>query len=193
MCASLQPSLHDHKLCPALCIVLDFAPAFGRISCLSCMIVWVFGLVKNGSSLRFDIHSRHCYDFRILSKRGNCRHPIFDRPQDLDVTIGTLGDYPCLCSSWVPGGLGCAPCLRISRLDHVVSGFAPNTCVLPERGRECLVRHPHTSPAMAWGHRLVILFHRQCILPVGTLCCRLVVYFAKMAISNGRSLFIFFL
>ena len=24
--------------------------------------------------------------------KGCCRHPIFDRPQDLDVTIGTLGD-----------------------------------------------------------------------------------------------------
>ena len=31
MCASLQLSLHDHKLCSASCIVLHFAPAFGRI------------------------------------------------------------------------------------------------------------------------------------------------------------------
>ena len=37
----------------------------------------------------------------------------------------------------------------------LVSGFAPKTCVLPWRGRECLVRHPHTPPAVARGHRLV--------------------------------------
>ena len=48
-----------------------------------------------------------------------------------------------------------APCLRIPELDCLVSGFAPNTCVLPWRGRECLVRHPHTPPAVARGHRLV--------------------------------------
>ena len=172
MCASLQLSLHDHKLCPALCIALHFAPAFGRIPCLSCMFVRVFGLVKNGSSLGFDIHSRHCYDFRVLSKRGNCRHPIFDHPQDLDVTIGTLGNYPCLCSFGVPVGLGYVPCLRISELDCLVSGLAPNTCVLPWRGRECLVRHPHTQSAVARGHRLVFSCHRHYLLPVGTFYCR---------------------
>ena len=48
-----------------------------------------------------------------------------------------------------------APCLRTSKLDRFVSGFAPNTCVFPWRGRECLVRHPHTPPAVARGHRLV--------------------------------------
>ena len=42
-----------------------------------------------------------------------------------------------------------APCLRISELNRLVSGFTPNTCVLPWKGRECLVRHPHTSLAMA--------------------------------------------
>ena len=47
------------------------------------------------------------------------------------------------------------PCLRISAFDRLVSGFAPNNCILPWRGRECLVRHPHTPPAMARGHRLV--------------------------------------
>ena len=156
-------------LCALSCIL---PPAFGRIPCLSCMFVWVFGLVKNGSSLGFDIHSRHCYDFRVLSKRGNYRHPILDRPQDLDVTVWTLGDHPCLWSFGAPGGLGYMPCLMISELDRFVSGFAPNTCVLPWRGRECLVRHPNTSPAMAWGHRPVILCHRQCILPVGTKFCQ---------------------
>ena len=64
-----------------------------------------------------------------------------------------------------------APCLRISELDCLVSGFAPNTCVLPWRGKECLVRHPHTPPAVARGHRLAICFHRHILLPVGTICC----------------------
>ena len=120
-----------------------------------CMFVQVFGLVKNGSSLGFDIHSRHCYDFRVLSKRGNCRHPIFDRPQDLDVTAGTLGDYPCLCSFGVPGVLGCARLASGPPNSTVCVWFctkhlcfAPNTCVLPWKGRGCLVRHPHTSPAV---------------------------------------------
>ena len=47
------------------------------------------------------------------------------------------------------------PCLRISELDRLVSGFAPNTCVLPLRGRVGLVDHPHPPPAVARGHRLV--------------------------------------
>ena len=36
-----------------------------------------------------------------------------------------------------------------------MSGFAPNTCVLPLRGRVGLVDHPHPPPAVARGHRLV--------------------------------------
>ncbi|KAF5961527.1 hypothetical protein HYC85_002736, partial [Camellia sinensis] len=48
-----------------------------------------------------------------------------------------------------------APCLRISELDRLVSGFTPNTYVLPWRGREGLVRHPHTLPAVARGHWLL--------------------------------------
>ena len=78
-----------------------------------------------------------------------------------------------------------APCLRISELDCLVSGFAPNTFVLPLRGRECLVRHPHTPPAVAGGHRLVFsaigtfvcrsahfIAGRHRWLPVGTFFCR---------------------
>lgn len=78
-----------------------------------------------------------------------------------------------------------APCLRISELDRLVSGFTPNTCVLPWKGRECLVRHPHTSPAVARGHRLVFaatgnvycrpaLFvaGQHYLVPVGTLFCQ---------------------
>ncbi|KAF5939741.1 hypothetical protein HYC85_024000 [Camellia sinensis] len=56
---------------------------------------------------------------------GNTGHPIFDRPQDLDVTIGTL----------VPGGLGCAPCLRTSRLDPVVSAVIAGTHSAPVHTR----------------------------------------------------------
>ena len=97
-----------------------------------------------------------------------------------------------MCSFGVPGGLGYAPCLRITELDCLVSGFAPNTCVLPWRGRECLVRHPHTSPALARGHRLVFCCHRQCILPVGILCCWSAVHFVKMTILSSRLLFIYF-
>ncbi|KAF5934224.1 hypothetical protein HYC85_030395 [Camellia sinensis] len=44
---------------------------------------------------------------------------------------------------------------RISELGRLVSGFAPNTCVLPLRGRVGLVDHPHPPPAVARGHRLV--------------------------------------
>ena len=35
-----------------------------------------------------------------------------------------------------------APGLRSSELDRLVSGFAPNTCILPLRGRVGLVDHP---------------------------------------------------
>ncbi|CAL5331967.1 unnamed protein product [Camellia sinensis] len=48
-----------------------------------------------------------------------------------------------------------APCLRISEPDRLVSGFTPNTCVLPLRGRVGFVDHPHPPPAVARGHRLV--------------------------------------
>ena len=46
------------------------------------------------------------------------------------------------------------PCLRISELNHLVSGFAPNTCILPWKGRVGLVDHPHPSSAVARCHRL---------------------------------------
>ena len=58
-----------------------------------------------------------------------------------------------------------APCLRTSELDRFVFGFAPNTCVLPWKGRECFVRHPHIPPAVARGHRLAGV-------AIGTLLCR---------------------
>ena len=48
-----------------------------------------------------------------------------------------------------------APRLRIPELDRLVSGFAPNTCILPLRGKVGLVDHPHPSPAVARCHRLV--------------------------------------
>ncbi|THG08285.1 hypothetical protein TEA_006528 [Camellia sinensis var. sinensis] len=77
------------------------------------------------------------------------------------------------------------PCLRISELSRLVSGFAPNTYILPLRGRKCHVRHPHTPPAVAGGHRLVFsaigtfVFRsahfnagRHSLLPVGTVFCR---------------------
>ena len=82
-------------------------------------------------------------------------------------------------------GLGYAPCLRISELDYLVSGFAPNTCVLPLRGRVGLVDHPHPPPVVARGHRLVFaatgnvycrpaLFvaGQHYLVPVGTLFCQ---------------------
>ena len=97
-----------HLHCASFCILpLNYA---GLIPCkgirrqpagttiylsIFCLFVQVFDLVKNGSSRGFDIHSRHCYDFRVLSKRGNCRHPIFDRPQDLGITDGLLGVERC--------------------------------------------------------------------------------------------------
>ena len=65
-----------------------------------------------------------------------------------------------------------APYLRISELERLVSGFTSNTCVLPWKGRECLMRHPHTPPAVAGGHRMVFFCHRHFCLPVGTLYCR---------------------
>ena len=65
-----------------------------------------------------------------------------------------------------------APCLRIPELDRLVSGFAPNTFVLPLRGRVGLVDHPHPPPAVARGHRLVFFCHRHYLLPVGTFYCR---------------------
>ena len=74
-----------------------------------------------------------------------------------------------------------------------VSGFTPNTCVLPWKGRGCLVRHPLTPPAVARGHRLVLCCHRQCILPVGTICCRSALFFGKMTFLPTRLLFSCFL
>ena len=46
-----------------------------------------------------------------------------------------------------------------------MSGFAPNTCVLPLRGRVGLVDHPHPPPAVARGHRLVFV-------STGNIVCR---------------------
>ena len=66
----------------------------------------------------------------------------------------------------------CAPYLRISELDRLVSGFAPNTYVLPWEGRIGLVDQPHTPPAVAGGHWMVFFCHRHFCLPVGTLYCR---------------------
>ena len=57
------------------------------------------------------------------------------------------------------------PYLRISELNRLVSGFAPNTCILPLRGRVGLVDHPHPPPAVARGHRLVFA-------ATGNVCCR---------------------
>ena len=78
-----------------------------------------------------------------------------------------------------------APCLKISELDCLVSDFAPNTCNLPWKGRESLMRHPHTQPAVARGHWLVFaatgnvycrsaLFvaSQHYLVPVGTLFCQ---------------------
>ena len=48
-----------------------------------------------------------------------------------------------------PEVLARAPYLRISELDRLVSGFAPNTYVLPWKGRVGLVDHPHPPPALA--------------------------------------------
>ena len=55
----------------------------------------------NGSTSNLLHSTRRSFatSFSAQSGAASCRHPIFDRPQDLDVTIGTLGDYPCLCSS----------------------------------------------------------------------------------------------
>ena len=58
-----------------------------------------------------------------------------------------------------------APCLRISELDCLVSGFTPNTCVFPLSGRVGLVDHPHPPPAVARGLRLVFV-------SIGTVVCR---------------------
>ena len=76
-----------------------------------------------------------------------------------------------------------APCLKISELDRFVSGFAPNTCVLPRRGRECLLRTPHTPPAVARGHRLVFAATGN-VQPAGTICCRSALF------SAGRHSFL---
>ena len=74
-----------------------------------------------------------------------------------------------------------APCLRISELDCLVSGFTPNTCVLPWRGRECLVRHLYTPPAVARGHRLVFA-------AIGNVYCRSALNLVKMTFLAGRLL-----
>ena len=75
------------------------------------------------------------------------RHPIFDRPQDLDVIIWTLDDRPCLCSSWVLGGFGYAPCLKTSRLECFVLSHGPNTCWF------CLLRAGNGLLAIPTPHR----------------------------------------
>ena len=74
------------------------------------------------------------------------------------------------------------PRLRISELDRLVSGFAPNTCILPLRGRVWREDHPYQSPAVARGHRLVfaatgnivcrpalVVAGQHYFVPVGTL------------------------
>ena len=121
-----------------------------------------------------------------------CRHPIFDHPQDLDVTVWTLGDHPCLCSSWVLGGLRHAPCLKTSQLACFVFGFAPNTCCFASEGREWLVGHPHTSPAIAWGHWPCFVATGHWLRPVGTIYGRPTIVLVNLSFLAVRSLFICF-
>ena len=70
----------------SLCMIISYAwhlachlhldPAYGRISLLSWMLVWVFGLVKNGSSLGFDIHSRHFVTFEFCQRGATVDIPF---------------------------------------------------------------------------------------------------------------------
>ena len=81
-----------------------------------------------------------------------------------------------------PEVLARAACIRIPELDRLESGFAPNTCVLPLRGRVGFVDHPYPPPAVARCHRLVFaatgyvvcrsayfITDRHFLVPVGTL------------------------
>ncbi|KAF5933113.1 hypothetical protein HYC85_029284 [Camellia sinensis] len=79
-----------------------------------------------------------------------------------------------------PEASACAPCLRISELDRLVSGFAPNTCILPLRGRVGLVDHPYPPPAVARCHRLVFA-------ATGNVVCRPALFVAVEAgLRTGR-------
>ena len=60
-------------------------PSGAYFACLACLSK-SSALSKMGGLWALTFTPVTC-DFRVLSKRGNCRHPIFDRPQDLDVTV----------------------------------------------------------------------------------------------------------
>ncbi|CAL5330424.1 unnamed protein product [Camellia sinensis] len=70
-----------------------------------------------------------------------------------------------------------APCLRISELDRLVSGFAPNTCILPLRGRVGLADHPYPPPAVARCHRLVFA-------ATGNIVCRPALFVAACLVAT---------
>ncbi|GMP69090.1 hypothetical protein CsSME_00028483 [Camellia sinensis var. sinensis] len=91
--------------------VINFITCVDRMFCLHrphVLLAWTAFLCSNSLlapcapltclCLHSIVMLPTCFALSRIFK-GNCRHPIFDRPQDLDVTIGTLGDHPCLCSS----------------------------------------------------------------------------------------------
>ena len=115
------------------------------------------------------------YYFRVLSKRGNCRHPIFDRPQDLDVTVWTLGDYPCLCSFGVPGGLGSRALPQDLRTRLFSVWFCTkHLCFALEGLWDIPTHHRQWLEATGWFLLPSAIFYagRHILLPVGTLFCQ---------------------
>ena len=57
---------------------LHYGPASGHISaCLYWLIVWVFDLVKNGSSLGFDTHSRQFVTVEFCQRGATVDTPFF--------------------------------------------------------------------------------------------------------------------
>ena len=138
---------------------LHFAPAFGCISCLSKSSA----LSKMGRLWALTVTPVIVMTFEFCQRGATVDTPFltvlktWTSPFEHSVII-----HVCVRLEF-PEASARVPCLRISELDRLVSGFAPNTCVLPWKGRECLVRHPHTPPAG-------FCCHRQSILPLGNSC-----------------------
>ena len=173
MRASLQHPLHDHKLCSASCIFSCILPlpSGAYLACLACLSK-SSALSKMGRLWALTFTPVIVMNFEFCQRGATVDTPFltvlktWTSPLEHSVIILVCVrlEFPEFSAARaLPQDLRTRP---------FVFGFAPNTCLLPWKGRECLVRHPHTSPAVARGHRPDFVIIGNVFLPVGSLLCQ---------------------
>lgn len=73
-------------------------PAGATVLCFDCLFVQVFGLVKNESSLGFDIHSRHFMTFEFGQRGATVDIPFFTVLKTWTSSVEhSMVSYACVC------------------------------------------------------------------------------------------------